>query len=137
MGHVAVQHHRVARDAVHRGMDEHRRRLDPVAPGQYLPVGVDEHDVVGADLAPEQSARVDQEALRAVGQGNAEVVAHAFAQAMVGGGAQRQRQVFAQRCGARVVACHGRSPAAAVAAKSLAATGCGIIGRMPRASNRP
>jgi len=48
-------------------VDVHGGRLDAVATLQHRAVGVDQHDVVGADLAPVQSARVDQEALAVVG----------------------------------------------------------------------
>ena len=102
VGHVAVQHHRMAGDAVDRAVDEQGGRLDAVAAGQHLAVHVDQHDVVGADLAPVQAARVDQVAVvRRPGQRDAEVVADAFGQAVVGGGAQRQRKVLAQACDRR------------------------------------
>jgi hypothetical protein len=94
---MRVQHHRMAGDAVRCGMDEHGGRLDAVAAQQHGAVFVDQHDVVGADLAPVQPARVDQEAAAVVGQRHAEMVTHAFAQTVMGGGAQRQRQVFAKR----------------------------------------
>jgi hypothetical protein len=48
-------------------VDEHRRRLDGVTPRQRLASGVDQDDVGGLDLAPEQAARVEQESSRAVG----------------------------------------------------------------------
>ena len=63
VGHVAVQHHRVAGDAVDRAVDEEGGGLDAVAAGQHLAVHVDQHDVVGPDLAPVQAARVDQVAV--------------------------------------------------------------------------
>jgi thiol:disulfide interchange protein len=66
-----------------------------VAAGEHRTVGVDHHDVVGADLAPQQAARVQQEAARTVAEFGAEVVAHPFGQAVMGGGAQRQRKVGA------------------------------------------
>jgi hypothetical protein len=92
---VGVEHHRLPGDAVRRGMDEHGGRLDAVAALQHFAMFVDEHDVVGAYLAPVQAARVDEEAARIVRQRHAEVVAHAFAQAVMRGRAQRQCQVFA------------------------------------------
>jgi hypothetical protein len=97
MRHVGVQHAGLAGDAVDGGMDEHRRRFHRVAAGQRRALGVDQHDVVGLHLVPQQAARVQQEAARLVGQFDAEVVAHAFGQAVVRGGAQRQGQVGAQR----------------------------------------
>ena len=62
-------------------MDEHRRRLDVVAPRELAAVAVDHHDVAGLDLAPEQARRVQQEAPGAVGKLDAEVVADAFGEA--------------------------------------------------------
>jgi hypothetical protein len=94
--HVGVQHARLAGDAMHRGVDEHRGGLDLALPGQPLAVLVDQHDVVFAHLAPQQAARIQQEATRMVGQFDAEVVADAFAEAMVRGRTQRQAQVGAQ-----------------------------------------
>jgi hypothetical protein len=81
---------------MHRAVNEERRGLDPVAPGQHLAVHVDQHDVLGADLAPVQAARIDQVAVLRARQGDAEMIAHAFGEAVVRGGAQRQREVFAQ-----------------------------------------
>jgi hypothetical protein len=101
--HVGVQHHGMAGDAVHRGVDEQRGGLDAVPAFEHPALAVDEHDVVGADLAPVQAARVDEVAVGRAGHGHAEVVAHAFGQAMVGGGAQGQRQVFAQPESADIV----------------------------------
>jgi hypothetical protein len=42
--------------------------------------GVNQHDVIGADFAPVQTARVNQIALRSIGQCHAEMVADAFGQ---------------------------------------------------------
>jgi hypothetical protein len=96
VGHVGVQHAGLAGDAVDRGVDEHRRRFHRWRPASLRPGDVDHHDVVGLHLAPQQAARVQQEAARRVGQFHAEVVAHAFGQAVVRGGAQGQGQVGAQ-----------------------------------------
>ena len=95
-GHVGVQHAGLAAQAMDRGVNEHRGRLDLVAAGQPVPRGVDQHHVVGAHLAPQQAARVEQEAPRAVRQLDAEVVADALGQPVVRGGAQREREVAAQ-----------------------------------------
>jgi hypothetical protein len=92
-----VQHATLARDAVHRRMDEHRRRLDLVPSGQPAPGRVDHHDVGRADLAPVQAARIDEEAVAAVGQGDAEVIADALRQPVEVGRAQREREIAAQR----------------------------------------
>jgi hypothetical protein len=64
---VGVQHDGVAGDAVHRCVDEHRGRLDAVAPFEHRAVGIDSDDVAWPHLAPVQAARVDQEARRFVG----------------------------------------------------------------------
>ena len=83
-----------------------------MASGQLLAVGVHHNDVIGPDLGPHQPARVEQKAPAGIGQFQAEMVAHAFGQAMVGGGAQGQRQVGAQAAhggGKKVVVVHGLS----------------------------
>jgi hypothetical protein len=48
IGHVGVQHHRLAGDAVRGSVDEHGRGLHAVAALQHVAVFVDEHDVLGA-----------------------------------------------------------------------------------------
>ncbi len=96
-----VQHHRVAGDAVDRAVDEEGGRLHAVPAGQHLAAHIDQHDVVGTDLAPVQAAGVDEVAVLCARQHHAEVVADAFRQAMVRGGAQRKREVFAQLAHAR------------------------------------
>ena len=92
-----MQHDCMAGDAVHRAVDEEGGRFDAMAAGQHLAAHVDQHDVVGADLAPVQAARVDQIAVLRARQRDAEMVAHAFGQAVVRGGAQRHCKVVAQR----------------------------------------
>ena len=77
-------------------VDEHRGGLDAVAARQLVAPGIDQDDVLAPHLAPVQAARVEQEAAGAIGQLDAEVVAHALSQAMVGRGAQGQRQIVAQ-----------------------------------------
>lgn len=61
MGHVGVHHAHLARDAVDGGMDERSRWAPPVPAGQSVALRVDQHDVVLANLAPVQPARVPQE----------------------------------------------------------------------------
>jgi hypothetical protein len=90
-----VQHAAAVGDAVDGGMDEERRRLDLVAPGDLVAEGVDQHDVVASHLAPQQPARIEQEVLVAV-ERDAEVVADALGQPVMGSGAQREREVVAQ-----------------------------------------
>ena len=96
MRHVGVQHAGLAGDAVDRAVDEHGGGFHRMAAGQHRAVGIDHHDVVGLHLVPQQAPRVQQKAARAVGQFDAEVGAHALGQAMVGSGAQGQRQVGTQ-----------------------------------------
>ena len=96
-----MQHHRGAGHAVHRAVDKEGGGLDPMAARQHLAAQVDQYDVLGADLAPVQAARVDQVAALCPRQQHAEVVADAFGQAVVRGGAQGQREVFAQARDAR------------------------------------
>ncbi len=97
VGHVRMQDAGLAGDAVDGGMDEHGGRLDLMAAGQLVAVGVDQDDVLGLDLVPHQAARVEQEMVGIAGQRDAEMVAHAFAQPVEGGRPQRERQVGAQR----------------------------------------
>lgn len=48
--------------AVNRRMNKHGGGLDRVFAGQDIAFAVNHHDVVGGDLAPEQTAGVEQEA---------------------------------------------------------------------------
>ena len=100
---------------MHGGVDEHRRRFHRVPPGQPPAVAVDHDDVVGLHLAPQQAARIEQEALRPVGQFDAEVVAHAFGEAVPRGRPQGEREAGPQAGDVgRVEIEHGRhdTPAA-------------------------
>ena len=87
--HMRVQHAGFSGDTVNRRVDKHGRGLHGMAPGQYLALDINHHNVIGLHLAPHQAARVEQKAATAVGQLDAEVVAYAFGQAVVGGSAQR------------------------------------------------
>ena len=99
--HVRVQDAGLAAQAMDRGVDEHGGRLDFVPARELAARGVDQHDVGGLDLAPQQASRVQQEAPRTIGQLDAEVVADAFGQAVERGSAQRQREIGTQALDAR------------------------------------
>lgn len=58
--HMGVQHAGLAAQAVDGRVDEHGGRLHRVAPSQLAAQGVDHHDVVHANLTPQQAARVQQ-----------------------------------------------------------------------------
>ncbi|MNT48876.1 hypothetical protein D3C72_1856850 [compost metagenome] len=98
IGHVCMQHTGLAGDAMDGGVDEHGRGFDVMTASELVAVGVDQHDVVRLHFVPHQAARVKQEMVGITGKRHAEVVADAFAQAVGGGGPQRQRQVGPQ-CG--------------------------------------
>ena len=95
--HVGVQHDRLACNAVHRSMDEHGRGLHRMTARQLLARRVAHHDVCRLHLTPVQASRVEQKPVVSAGHRHAEVVAHALAQALMGGRTQGQRQIFAQR----------------------------------------
>ena len=71
--------------SVNRRMNEHGGWFDRVFAGQDIAFAVNHHDVVGGDLAPEQTAGVEQEATRVIWQLYAEVIAHPFGQTVVRG----------------------------------------------------
>ena len=82
--------------AVDGGMDEHRRGLHGVAARQRVAIAVDHHDVVGSRLAPEQAARIEKKAPRAIRQLDAEVIADALGEAVVRRSPQRHSQIVAK-----------------------------------------
>src|ERR1019366_6340520 len=96
VGHVRMQDAGLRAEAVDRRMDEHRRGLHGVTPRELVAIAVDHHDVGGADLAPEQAARVQKKPSRAVRQLDAEVIADPFREAVMRGSPQRQGQIAAK-----------------------------------------
>jgi hypothetical protein len=59
-------------------MNKHSGGFDRVFAGQNIAFAVNHHDVVSGDLAPKQTAGVEQEATRVILQLYAEVIAHSF-----------------------------------------------------------
>jgi hypothetical protein len=94
--HVGVQH---AGGLGHRAMDpavdEKGRRLDLVPALDLVALRVDHHQVVGTDLAPQQSLRVDQEVSRPPRHRAREVVADALAESQLVRGLQRAGEILA------------------------------------------
>ena len=76
VGHVRVQHDRMASDPMNRCVNEQGRRFCPMPTLEDLTLAVHEQDVIGTDLAPVQAARVEQEPVSI--HCHAEVVADAF-----------------------------------------------------------
>ena len=96
VGHVAVEHTGLFVQSVHGRMDKHGGGFNIVAALEARSVGIDQDNVGGLDLRPEQSPRVDQKATRPIGQLDAEMIADAFTKAMVVGGPQGQGKVLSQ-----------------------------------------
>ena len=94
VGHVRVQHDRMASDPMNRCVNEQGRRFCPMPTLEDLTLAVHEQDVIGTDLAPVQAARVEQEPVSI--HGHAEVVADAFRKPMPCGGPQGQREIFSE-----------------------------------------
>ena len=94
VGHVRVQHDRMASDPMNRCVNEKRSWFCPMPAFKDLAPVVHEQDVIGKDLAPVQATRVEQEPVSI--HGHAEVVADAFRKPMPCGGPQGQREIFSE-----------------------------------------
>ena len=92
VGHVRVQHDRMASDPMNRGMNEKGRWFRPMPAFEHLPLAIHQQNVIGKDLAPVQATRVEQEPVSI--HGHAEVVADAFRKPMPCGGPQGKREVI-------------------------------------------
>src|SRR4051812_8501126 len=77
-------------------VDEERGRLHVMPPGDLAPVRVDQHEICRGDFGPVETLRVDEEALDGSGHRDAEMIAHAFAEAELRSPAQRRGKVGAQ-----------------------------------------
>jgi hypothetical protein len=91
-----MEHGCLARNPVHGCMDEHGSRLNGMAPCERLPMLIDQYDVVGLNLAPEQAPGVDQKTVGVVRQAQAEVVADPLSEPMMKGGPEREGQISPQ-----------------------------------------
>ena len=94
VGHVRVQHDRMASDPMNRCVNEQGRRFRPMPAFEDQAIAIHEQDVIGKDLAPLQAARVEQEPVSI--HCHAEVVADAFRKPMPGSGPQGEREVVSE-----------------------------------------
>ena len=103
---MSVQHDLGALVAlVDAAMDEEGAVLERVPALDDVAVEISHHQIVGGDLRPLQSHRICQEPLLMAWHRHAEMVAHAFIEAMAGGAPERRCEIEA-RLGYRVVGQH-------------------------------